>query len=419
MNIEEIDLKEIRNLITSFNMDLTTQQLKSYYDSKTYFDILGVGRGETSHSSFIAWLIDPYENHGLKEYCIRRFLEIIICNKFFDNSMFDNEVLDHIITSNYEINNFIIKTEKSIDQNCRVDIYIELQIITKSKKENIRIIIENKVKSKETNDQTIRYYEYYLNNIDIYKNLFIYLTPISSIDLFELSEPECICKKYIQINYQILVDYILNNAIQQNIDKSIKYIIDNYIRTLSQPSLKNEDNTRSMIMAIGERERNLLSKFWESNEKLIMATLYAISSDPNQDKDIREKISGTLDSISSNGVKNYSSVVIKYRDESYKIIKADIGYQTVKILESNDLVNDKTIKILEDDKSCGFNLIKEKKDITEEEIKYRRYRTNTKPEFSYKNKDYYIARNWGINNIFNLIEKMKREFNGLYYEIVD
>ena len=421
MSFEKLEFNEIRDLITSFNMDISAQQLKSYYGSKTYFDILGVGRKETSHSSFIAWILDPQENHGLKEYCIRRFLEIIVSSKFFNNSILENEIVDHVITGSYEIIKSFVKTEKSIDKNSRIDIYIELEALINSKINKLRIIIENKVKSRESNDQTQKYYEYYLNNVDEYKNIFVYLTPISSIDLLELYEPECACKKYIQINYQMIVDYILDNANQQNIENNIKYIIDNYIRTLSQPFFTDDvdDSIGSIVMAIGERERNLLTKFWESNEKLIMATLYAISSDPNQEKDIRENISGTLESISSSGSKNKSSIIIRYANDEYKIIKADIGYQTVHILQKNNLINDGIIRILENDKSCGFNLIKEKKNITEDEIKYKRYRTNNEPEFIFNGKKYYIVRNWGINNISNLIEKMEKLFPGLVYEIVD
>jgi len=189
-----------------------------------------------SHSAFIAWILNPLENHGLNEYGIRRFFEIIISNKLFNDSIINSELLDYIVTSNYEIIKCNIDTEKQIEANCRIDIYIELELMYNNKTQKIRIIIENKVKSNESNDQTNKYYEYYLKNKDEFKNIFIYLTAISSIDLLELSEPECINKNYLQINYQMIVDYILDNSLHQNIDNSIKYIIENYIKTLSQPS---------------------------------------------------------------------------------------------------------------------------------------------------------------------------------------
>jgi len=172
-------------------------------------------------------------------------------------------------------------------------------------------------------------------------------------------------------------------------------------------------------MAIGEKERKLLTNFWESNEKLIMATLYAISSDPKQEKDVRDKISETLQSISSSGGKDKSSIIIKYKDQEYIIDKkADIGSKTVDILLKNNLINNESIKILENDTSCGFILIKERKDITESEIEYTRYPLNKPPELVYNNREYYIVRNWGIGNIDKFIDNMTINFPGLRYEIL-
>lgn len=45
-----------------------------------------------------------------------------------------------------------------------------------------------------------------------------------------------------------------------------------------------------------------------------MATLYAISSDPNQDKDLRDSVSEAIESINTNG-RDKSRITIKFNDK--------------------------------------------------------------------------------------------------------
>lgn len=71
---------------------------------------------------------------------------------------------------------------------------------------------------------------------------------------------------------------------------------------------------------------------------------------------------------------------------------------------------------LRKDKSCSFPLLKLVEEVTDTEIKYRKYRVNNEPELIYKEKGYYVARNWGIGNIEKFIDKMTKKFGNLKYE---
>jgi hypothetical protein len=62
------------------------------------------------------------------------------------------------------------------------------------------------------------------------------------LDLDDLVQPECENNHYIQINYQSLVDALLEPAIDQTIDATTKLIISQYIQSLSQPSMEEEEN---------------------------------------------------------------------------------------------------------------------------------------------------------------------------------
>jgi hypothetical protein len=416
-----LDIDQIRNEIIKFKNDVNSQRLDTYYSSKSYSEILGVSRKELSHSNFIAWLLNDQESHNLSSYPIKKFLEILVISSKDKQLDQHKELFDSIITDNLAIKNLSVFTERVIGKVGRVDIYIETDITYSEKKRKLRIIIENKVATKEHSDQTTKYYDYYEGlKDDSWLNLYVFLTPISGIDLSKLSEPECSCKDYIQTNYQNLVDYLLEPILNKNISIKTKNIIKEYLQALSQPTQNEEDeeHKQGLIMAIGNEERQLLTSFWNQNQKLILSALYAISSDPDQEEDVRDDISSALDGI-SNSQKDRSLLSITYQDKLYvnKIKKSDIGFRTIKLLEEKKLIDNKMFQFLREDKSCSFQLLKLKEEMTEMEIKYRKYRVKLEPELYFENKGYYVARNWGIGNIDKFISRITEKFPELSYKI--
>ena len=384
---DNFTIDQIRDEIIKFKNDPDFQKLENFYYSKSFSEILGVSRREISHSGFLAWLLGNLESHNLGEFPIKKFLDIIL--KFSSDKLKSKhrDLFNSFVTEDYLIERLFIKPEYSIKNFGRLDIYIELTLLIAGKTKNIRLVIENKVESRENNDQTNSYFRYFNpsendDNIVIY----IYLTPISTLELIELTEPECNCKEFIQINYQSIVDYLIEPALNQNISARTENILTEYLKSLSQPSINEEadGHKQELIMALGNEERKLLSSFWEKNQKLILASLYAISSDPEQEKDTRENIKEALDSLSSD--RDRSTYNLKYNGEifSRNFKKSDIGLQTINLLEAKGLIDDNVISFLREDKSCSFFLLKKKEDFTDTEIKYRKYRANEAPKLIYK-----------------------------------
>jgi hypothetical protein len=414
----EMSIAELRSEIVRFNNDTTVQRLSGYYNKKTYPEILGVSRRELSHSSFLAWILNPSESHGIGDFGIRRFFEILMMSKFWPTELDSQRLFDDLITGNFELTRSLVQREVSIGSYGRVDLLAELHFTAADRQFPLRVILENKVFSTEGKDQTKRYYSYFTGRDNETVNLFVYLTPLSTLDLEELSEQECEDKHFIQINYQELVDSLLEPIMEQPIGPETRFVIGQYIQSLSQPSMEEEnDFERGMIMAIGKEERELLQKFWMGNQKIIQAALYAISSDPNQELDVRDKVKDALSSIATTG-RDRSVVSISYQNaDPIKCKKSDIGLQTVLLLDSNDLINDQVFDWLSDDFSCGFKLLKKREEVRDNEAKYGRYRVRQDPEFDYKTQGYYVARNWGIGNIGRFISKMKSKFPGLEFTV--
>jgi hypothetical protein len=419
--IENINIEDLRREIRVFNNDENIRKLETYYNSKSLPEILGNSRKELAHSNFIAWILNNKESHLLQDYPIRKLLELVVIYSKDRQLTKHKKLYDSIIVSDFELKDIYIETERSIKDVGRLDIYVELVISYSDETKTLKLIIENKVGTKEHSDQTTKYFNYY-ESIKEKKdlNLYIFLTPISSLELVELEEPECSCKDYIQINYQSLVDFIIEPALNRNITEKTKFIIKEYLQSLSQPTLEKDDEEykQGLIMALGKDERNLLTRFWNKNQKLILATLYAISSDPEQEEDTRENVSIALNNLSSNS-KNRNLYSIKYKDniEVEKIKKSDIGLFTIKLLEKYNLLNGDTFNFLKKDKSCSHNLLKTTEEILDYEIKYSRYRVKNEPEITFEGKGYYVARNWGVKSTHTFIEKMKKKFDDLDYEI--
>ncbi|OPC52574.1 PDDEXK-like family protein [Elizabethkingia bruuniana] len=416
---DNFTIDQIRDEIIKFKNDPDFQKLENFYYSKSFSEILGVSRREISHSGFLAWLLGNLESHNLGEFPIKKFLDIIL--KFSNDKLKSkhSDLFNSFVTEDYLIERLFIKSEYAIKNVGRLDIYIELTLLIAGKTKNIKLVIENKVESRENNDQTNSYFNFFNptendDNIVIY----VYLTPISTLELIELTEPECNCKAFIQINYQSIVDYLIEPALNQNISTRTQNILTEYLKSLSQPSIDEEadGHKQELIMALGNEERKLLSSFWEKNQKLILASLYAISSDPEQEKDTRDSIREALDSLSSD--KDRSTYNIKYNGVVFKrnFKKSDIGLQTINLLKANGLIDHDIVNYLKEDKSCSFLLLKKKEDFTETEIKYRKYKTNDAPELIFNGEEFYVARNWGIGNIHKLINKFTDKFPGLEYE---
>ena len=223
MQYDIIKIKEdIINLVNSAEY----QELYSYYSQSSFFNILNISRKETVHSEFLAWLFNPKANHELDDYAIRKLLETLalIVNKFQKTNKenkFPLEIEDIIISGNYDIENVIVQREKNAGGSGFIDIHIELDIILQNEPLQLSLVIENKVKSREGDKQTTRYYEW--SKKEYHKTIFVYLTPLSNAEFENLSEPECECKNYIQLNYQYIVDYIVKNTVGELVkDKTPK-----------------------------------------------------------------------------------------------------------------------------------------------------------------------------------------------------
>lgn len=286
------------------------RELEKYYSNKTIMDILGVSRNENKHSNIIAWILSSDEEHDLGDYPLRKLLETICFIKIKLGSVhlteFEDWILpEEIISGNYKISDIKVKREKLILDKKRLDIYIEFTIRYSEKEEHeVFIIIENKIDSNEGENQTTDYYNWAKQHASNEKKKFIglFLSPSTKQEYNEYlkngKNTKCQCVEFIQINYQYLVDGVIEPCALRVKSYENKYIIENYLRCLSQPSLKlivNDSNqyrgphTKKIkkhtndvdidftILAVSKKEKDMVQRIWSEHENIltsIISTIY-------------------------------------------------------------------------------------------------------------------------------------------------
>ncbi len=322
MKMDEITESEIKELILQFNLDKSIDALKNYYATPTTWDIIKQSRRETSHTQFLGWFFGDKElNADLNAGPIRRL--IILLLKWANNqkhAYFDKELAESIYSQTFSILSYEVSTEYPINlgktnadvpaygAGC-IDILIKCaaQVGEKSnggddKVRHINIVIENKIDASETTKsfdekgnplknpnkgnvktvlyQTEAYWQYISKEFKDDINIFVYLKP-TDCSLVDIENAECKCNKYIQINYQELLDNILQPVSEQvDISATNKFRLKEYIKTLGKPADTDggdeDTNKKITIMAMENNERKLLEAFFYNNEDLIRAAINAL-----------------------------------------------------------------------------------------------------------------------------------------------
>lgn len=317
--VEKIDYRD--KMIGLYNSP-EYQELSAYYAKKSAFSILGIARRETRHSNMIAWLLTPKGGHGFGKNPMRRFLQLLAIAKtqyaVNRNSFLPEGLQDLFITGNFDIEEVKVEKEVSIandgrrqDEDGRIDLVLTVGLVLGDERKTLPIIIENKVGSDEhkvrgfNEYQTLVYRDWardkFADKERFLQPLLVFLTPDGSYEL-ETGNGEikpCRCEQYLRINYQGLVDKVIAPCLKENMTEDIRHFLNDYLRCLSFETLNTDERKTSMIMALAPQEKALLHAFWEKNEELLLAAMYALSEDASIDLDdeVRAKMKETAEGV--------------------------------------------------------------------------------------------------------------------------
>ena len=201
------ELDRLENLLSEFNV----------------FETLSLTNAEIKHSNFLAWMLDPNENHGLGNYFIKQFLKYIVStnkSSFLSTniSLFDFELFSY--------NNVEIRREWNA---------IDILIIINENNKKVAISIENKIKTLEHSNQLQRYREIVEKEFNQFDHLiFVYLTPenITPSD-----------DTWITFNYEIISELLGELILYKKsiLNSNVYYFISQYLTILRRYIVGNSE----------------------------------------------------------------------------------------------------------------------------------------------------------------------------------
>lgn len=316
METNNLTEQEIKDLIIKFNLDESINDLKKYYATPTTWDIINQSRKETTHTQFLAWFFGNKDfNADPNAGPIKKLIVLLLkWANMQDCAEYDEALANSIYSQNLSILSYNVIAEFPIFikrpsehtpayEEGDIDIVIKCTAMVNDVERNINIVIENKIGSPETikcfdkdgkrldkpnknNDKTVlyqteAYYQYITKKYKDDINIFAFLKP-TNCKLEDIERAECKCDKYIQINYQELLDNIIQPVSdQKDISVENMYRLKDYIKTLGKPAETGDDkdsdtNKNIIIMAMEQKERELLTTFFKNNEDLIRAAINAL-----------------------------------------------------------------------------------------------------------------------------------------------
>jgi len=134
-------------------------QLEALAEVFNTFEVLGIVRRELRHSDFLAYLLDPQENHGIGDAFVKRLLKRACPRKPVDESTISAIEIDIMDFDHLEVK----REWKNIDILVKVD-------------QRLIVIIENKIDTSEHSHQLQRYREQAARECVGWKTLCIYLS---------------------------------------------------------------------------------------------------------------------------------------------------------------------------------------------------------------------------------------------------
>ena len=308
------------------------QKLQNIYSRKTTMDILGVARQENPHSSFISWLLNPDETHGLNDYPMKKFFETICFaylkygDKYLNADFCKNEIskekysltdkdddwkkakdelikkyiftnkhnnpIKNLMSGNFKITESRIYREKKTHSNVsrRADIWIDLKIdFGDHKDKRLLLLIENKVTSSENDNQTINYINDITRSfiqdkdspkaVDFFIPIYLYVATNEEMkDAVNPETPEkfpCESRLYLVLNYQYLMDGVFVPCLAKTSDEDIAGKIDEYINCLgksidtTQGDSANDKSKKNIVMAVSPREKKTALKLWHDHKDIL------------------------------------------------------------------------------------------------------------------------------------------------------
>ncbi len=239
------------------------ERLENVVDDFNIFTSLNLINNEIRHSIFLSWIMNPKENHNLKDYFLSSLLKVISMRASSSGinapSIFDIDNWNFIETE-------VLREWRNID------------ILIKDDNHKLICVIENKIYSKEHSEQLRRYKEIVEVEYPDYQKMFVYLT----IEGDEASEDD-----YLSINYHDIIkiiSHIIENK-STSIGQEVLIFISHYREMFRRYIMENSE-IQEICRKIYKKHKKALDLIFEYKPDLLMGINECLTEIIKNDPDL-------------------------------------------------------------------------------------------------------------------------------------
>ena len=219
--VSNTELQELERLLQKFNL----------------FEALRLEWHEVRHSDFLAYLIDPHQNHGLADRVLKTFLQSALKGSIGSG------------VSPIHIDIWNLTSAEVAREWSNIDIFI------RDEANRLAVIVENKIRSSEHSNQLVRYYDCVSHECAGWQIIPIYLT-------IEGAAPSD--ERFIPMSYSD-VSRAVKDAISFNrgsVDPDIRVFVEHYIEMLRR-HLVADSEISELCRRIYSKHRQALDLIYE------------------------------------------------------------------------------------------------------------------------------------------------------------
>lgn len=217
------------------------ERLESLLDEFNPFEAMRWTRQEIRHSSFLRWLLDPTETHGLRGYFLRAFLKRVVR----DSPPVQRDTPSVFDVDGWEFNRTqVVQEWESID------------LLVRDDGDGFVALVENKVDAAEHSDQLQRYRAVVERQFPKHKKVFVYLTVEASAP----SDDSYVAVSHAEI--ASLVEMTLSRKRDQLSDE-VKRFLEQYVEMVRR-QIVEDSQVQELCRRIYEKHRRALDVLFEN-----------------------------------------------------------------------------------------------------------------------------------------------------------
>ncbi len=247
--IGSLDDARAREVLEDFvfqNADL--QQLELLLKKFNLFEALNLWPYEVRHSKFLAYLLDPQQNHGLGDLFLKAFLQSAVKGKTCCVTPIDIDVWN--------------LGEAEVYREWR-----NIDIFVRDERNRFAIIIENKISSEEHSDQLARYYAIASRELIDWRILPLFLT----VDASSASDAKWFAFGYDRV-CAVVEDILKRNT---SIGSDVRLLMEHYAEILRRRILSESEISElcRRIYAKHKQALDLIYEYRPDRQQLVRETV--------------------------------------------------------------------------------------------------------------------------------------------------